>query len=99
MVEMPKAKSIPMDYFEEREVKKILQKVEFSEKYEINKLRMELLIEMWYTTGMRLNEMLNLSVDKCINLDKFVIRWKGDKDRLVFITDRIKLLLLQYLVV
>lgn len=99
LVEMPKAKSIPMDYFEEGEIKKILQKVEFSEKYEINKLRMELLIEMWYTTGMRLNEMLNLNVDKCISLDKFVIRWKWDKDRLVFITDRIKLLLLQYLVV
>jgi hypothetical protein len=43
---MPKAKSIPMDYFEEGEIKKILQKVEFSEKYEINKLRMELLIEI-----------------------------------------------------
>ena len=99
MVEMPKAKSIPMDYFEEWEVKKILEKVEFREKYEINKLRLELLIEMGYTTGMRLNEMLNLKVEKCINMDKFMIRWKWDRDRLVFITDRIKLLLLRYLVV
>lgn len=98
LVMMPKGKSIPMDFFEEKEVKQIIWVIDKSEKYEINRLRMELLVEMWYTSGMRLNEMLNLKADKCLNYDSFTIRWKWDKDRIVFITDKVKLLLLKYLV-
>lgn len=99
LVELPKWRSIPMDYFEEEEIEKIIREVNKKERYEVNRLRLELLIRMWYTTWMRLSELLNLEVDKCLNCDKFMIRWKWDKDRLVFISDKIKLLLLQYKVV
>ena len=99
LVELPKGKSIPMDYFEDYEIERIIEEVRKNEKYDVNRLRLELLIRMWFTTGMRLSELLNLEVDKCLNNDKFMIRWKWDKDRLVFITDKMKLLLLEYLVV
>ena len=97
LVICPKCKSIPMDYFEEDEIRYLLKQVNDLEKYDINRLRCKLLITMWYTTGMRLSEMLNLKVEQCMNNSKFIITWKWDKDRLVFITDNVKALIAEYM--
>lgn len=96
LIPSPKHKSIPMDYLEEKEIKQLLKHIDHVEKYKINKLRSKLLITIGYTTGMRLDEMLNL---KICQFDKnyFSITWKGAKDRLVFITPHTKKLLDQYI--
>ena len=97
LVICPKCKSTPMDFFEDYEIKILLEQVNKLEKYDINKLRCKLLIVMWYTTWMRLGEMLNLKVEQCLNYSQFMITWKGNKDRLVFITENVKTLLKRYL--
>ena len=97
LVICPKCKSIPMDFFEENEIKYLLQQVNILEKYDINRLRSKLLITMWYTTWMRLWEMLNLKVEQCLKYNKFIITWKWNKDRLVFITDKVRWILVDYL--
>ena len=97
IITSPKCKSIPMDFFEEDEIRYILNKVNQLEQYEINRLRVKLLITMWYTTGMRLSEMLNLRVEQILKNNKFMITWKWNKDRLVFITKNVKWILLDYL--
>ena len=85
---------------ESQTIKKLslfISKINKLEKYDINRLRSKLLITMWYTTGMRLWEMLNLKVEQCLNNNKFMITWKWNKDRLVFITDKVKAIILEYL--
>ena len=96
LIPSPKHKSIPMDYLEEKEIKQLLKYIDHVEKYKINKLRSKLLITLWYTTGMRLDEMLHL---KICQFDKnyFSITWKWAKDRLVFITPHTHKLLDQYI--
>lgn len=95
LIPSPKHKSLPMDYLEENEVKILLKHIDSVEKYKINQLRSKLLITLWYTTGMRLDEMLNLKVCQ-FNKNHFSITWKWAKDRLVFITPHTKKLLDQY---
>ena len=86
-----------MDFIEEYEVKDLLKFVDYSEKYDINKARSKLLITMGYTSGMRLGEMLALTVDQVLASDHFRITGKGNVDRLVFITENTRKLLLKYL--
>lgn len=96
LIPSPKHKSIPMDYLEESEIKILLKYIDKAEKYKINQLRSKLLITLWYTTGMRLQEMLSLKVNQ-FNKNYFSITGKGAKDRLVFITPHTKKLLDQYI--
>ena len=93
----PKCKSKPMDFLEEEEIQQFIKHIDQVEKYDINKLRSKLLVTMGYTTGMRLSEMLSLQVEQCLYNDHFTITGKGDIDRLVFITEETRALLIKYL--
>lgn len=93
----PKVKSQVMNFLEEEEIQQFLQHIDQVEKYEINRLRGKLLVTMGYTTGMRLSEMLALNVDQCLKFDHFTIIGKGGIDRLVFITQQTRELLIKYL--
>lgn len=66
------------------------------EKYRINALRMKLLVNIWYTSWMRLSEMLNLTVDE-IKKKEIRITWKWNKTRRVFFTNSSEELLEEYL--
>jgi site-specific recombinase XerD len=96
LIASPKFHCQHMDFLEEYEVKLLLDYVWKTEKYDINRLRSQLLIQLWYTTWMRLSEMLNLEVEQFEN-DHFNIIWKWDIERTVFITENTKNLLYQYL--
>lgn len=61
-------------------------------------LKHKLIIEMFYSTGLRLQELINLK-RKDIDFDNntlFVKQGKGKKDRITIISERIKLDLLKY---
>lgn len=96
LISSPKLNYQHMDFLEEYEIKLLLDYVWQIEKYDINRLRSQLLIQLWYTTGMRLWEMLSLEVEQ-FNQDHFCIIWKWDVERLVFITENTKKLLYEYL--
>jgi integrase/recombinase XerD len=66
------------------------------EKYKINALRMQLLCNIGYTSGLRLSEALWLTVDQIKNRETR-ITWKGKKTRWVFFTWSTEKLLENYL--
>lgn len=59
---MPPAKSKRMDYFTLPELYKIVQTIDNTEKYEINRTRLKLIVLIGFTTGLRLAEILSLKV-------------------------------------
>ena len=92
-------KRIKSDYIEcisEEEFKQLFDFIWTYEKYRINALRMQLLINIWYTSWMRLSEMLNLTIDD-IKKKEIRIIWKGNKPRRVFFTNSTEELLENYI--
>ena len=61
-------------------------------------LRDRAILEMFFSTGLRISELCNLKVDE-INLkrDEFSVRGKGGKIRVVFLSDRTKTAVSNYL--
>jgi integrase/recombinase XerD len=66
------------------------------EKYRINALRSQLLINIGYTSGLRLSEMLGLTVQQ-VKAGECRITGKGNKTRWVFFTTSSNRLLDEYL--
>lgn len=65
---------------------------------DFNSLRNKVLYCLLYDTGMRISEALNLSIrDIDLNKNNFIIFGKGNKERIVFFTDRTKNLLKEYI--
>jgi len=92
-------KKIKSDYIEcitETEFRLLENFIEEYEKYRINALRMELLCNIGYTSGLRLSEMLWLTVDD-IRKKEIRITGKGNKTRWVFFTNSSLDLLENYL--
>lgn len=59
---IPKSKSQRMDYFTLEEIKQMIHAIDSMNDYKINKIRLKLLITMGFTTGMRLAELLQVTV-------------------------------------
>lgn len=92
-------KRIKSDYIEcitEEEYKTLFQFIEQYEKYRINALRMQLLINIAYTSWLRLSEILGLTVEE-IKKKAVRITWKGNKTRRVFFTNSSEEILERYL--
>jgi site-specific recombinase XerD len=64
----------------------------------LQRLRDKAILEILFSTGLRVSELTNLTKDQ-INLkkDEFTVRGKGDKPRIVFLSDRAKDHLKKYL--
>lgn len=60
-------------------------------------LRDRALLELFFSTGLRLSELCSLNRDLDLTKDEFSIRGKGDKVRVVFISDRARETLRNYL--
>ncbi len=62
-----------------------------------NNLRDLAILELFFSTGLRLSELCSLNRDIDLSKDEFSIRGKGDKVRVVFLSDRAKDVLREYL--
>ncbi len=60
-------------------------------------LRDRALLELFFSTGLRLSELCSLNRDLDLSKDEFSIRGKGDKVRVVFLSDRARETLRDYL--
>ena len=92
-------KKIKSDYIEcitENEFRIFMNFIGDYEKYRINALRSQLLCNIWYTSGLRLSEMLHLTIDD-IRKKEIRITWKWNKTRRVFFTPSTEELLENYL--
>lgn len=95
-IKVPKAHSKHMDFFEIDEIEEILKTIDKVEKNSISKARTKLLVVLWFTSGMRISEMVQLKVSDVLKW-KTTIIWKGQKERPVYFTKKCKGLLLSYL--
>jgi len=64
---------------------------------ELKSLRDKAILELLFSTGLRVSELCSLTRDLNLNADSFPIRGKGDKVRVVFISDDAKNALKKYL--
>lgn len=86
--------------------------VEFLESEELNRLFLVVknkaegliglrdlaILELLFSTGMRVSELANLPIEQVnLNRDEFTVRGKGDKPRVVFLSDSAKAILKIYL--
>ncbi|MEK9181274.1 MAG: site-specific tyrosine recombinase/integron integrase [Patescibacteria group bacterium] len=96
-LELPKTQSRQVQFLENEEVKKLIDATG-AEKNELACLRDRAILEMLFSTGMRVSELAGLTKSK-INLskDEFSVRGKGDKVRVVFISDSARFALKDYL--
>lgn len=82
------------------ELESLVELIESPVKFEKNKriaLRNRMMLEVLFATGMRISELLSLNRDQINGTGKIFIRGKGKKERFVYLTDRAKSLLKDYL--
>lgn len=78
----------------------LIELVEYPEKTEKNKrigLRNRVMLEVLFSTGMRISELLNLKVNQIDRTGKIFITGKGRKQRFVYLTQRAFDILKKYL--
>lgn len=95
-IRLPRAKSKRMDYFTYDEIQKIVKAIDEYEPYEINSIRLKLIILIGFTTWLRLSEIMNLQVYQVMNWSA-TVHTKWDKEREVFFSANVRKLLARYL--
>lgn len=96
-IELPRTPSRQVAFLEILDLEKILNAPE-KEKHELLRFRDKAILEVLFSTGLRVAELADLK-RKQLNLDKeeFAVKGKGDKIRTVFLSDRARLAVRQYL--
>ena len=94
-IELGKTEDREVEFLELDEVKRLITATKGSN---ISDLRNQAILELLFSTGLRVSELSNLNRDN-INLKsgEFSIRGKGGKIRIVFISDSAKKTLIEYL--
>lgn len=86
-IELPKNPQRQVEFLERSELDRLFAAVD-SEKDELQRLRDKAILEMLFSTGLRISELCSLKKDM-VNAERgeFTVRGKGDKLRLVFLSD------------
>lgn len=97
-IELAKTPARELDIISTEELNRLLdapKKVNKSE--DIKSLRDSAILEMLFSTGLRVSELCNLSRDIDLSKDEFSVRGKGEKIRIVFLSQDSKNILKKYL--
>jgi site-specific recombinase XerD len=94
-IELPKSKRKELETLSVDEVKQML---EAWDKADLTNLRNKAILELLFSSGLRVSELVNLDVGR-VNLKtrEFSVRGKGSKDRLVFVSQRAAASIAEYL--
>lgn len=94
-IELPKATQRQVEFLEAEEVENLLKQPNVTN---MRGLRDKAMLEMLFSTGLRVSEIASLNIPQ-VNLakDEFTIRGKGDKLRIVFISNDARTWLKRYL--
>lgn len=95
-IEPPKAAYPKIGYLTIQEIADFVNHVKREEKYDINRVRSELMIWMAFTSWVRLGELTSLTIEE-IKKAEFTIRGKWSQDRIIFVNDHIHKLVEEYL--
>ncbi|MFA5022517.1 MAG: site-specific tyrosine recombinase/integron integrase [Patescibacteria group bacterium] len=97
-IELAKMPARQVDFLEGSDLERLLDTPLKTDELRIIQLRDKAILELLFSTGLRVSELANLKKDQ-INLAKeeFTVRGKGDKLRIVFLANQTKYFLKQYL--
>ena len=97
-IELAKQGSRDVAFLEGMDLQRLLETPERSDASPIIKARDRAILELFFSTGMRVSELAHLKRDQ-INLkrDEFTVRGKGDKTRIVFLSHQARAALKAYL--
>ncbi len=96
-IELPKTPARTVDFLEVDEVERLIKATD-EEKDKLTRLRDRAVLELLFSTGLRISELVSLKQDQVnIKRGEFSVRGKGDKMRLVFLSDRATKALEEYL--
>ncbi len=79
------------------EVTKLIESPSMLEKNKKVGLRNRVMLEVLFSTGMRISELLNLNKSQIDNTGRIFIMGKGKKERFVYLTPRVQKILKEYL--
>lgn len=97
-IELAKVPERQVDFLESDDLSRLLEAPIQSKEDKIIQLRDKAILELLFSTGLRVSELSGLEIDN-VNLkkDEFTIRGKGEKLRVVFLSNQCKYWLKQYL--
>ncbi|MFA6077112.1 MAG: tyrosine-type recombinase/integrase [Candidatus Paceibacterota bacterium] len=95
-IELAKISERQIDVISQEELKRLLDAPN-QEKNPERKARDKAILEMLFSTGLRVSELCSLKNDLDLHLDEFSIRGKGGKVRVVFLSDEAKKAVKDYL--
>lgn len=101
-IDLAKIKPRSLDLISSEELKRLLDgpnqiKNKDGEKGKLKILRDKAILELFFSTGLRLSELCSLNRDLDLSKDEFSIRGKGEKVRVVFLSDSAKEAIREYL--
>lgn len=97
-IELGKMSERIVDFLEGSDLERILEAPTLTNSPEIIKKRDKAIIELLFSTGLRVSELANLKKEQ-VNLKKeeFTVRGKGDKPRVVFLSNQARFWIKAYL--
>ena len=97
-IELAKQGSRDVSFLDGTDLERLLEAPTVTDASPVIKARDRAILELFFSTGMRVSELANLKKDQ-INLkrDEFTVRGKGDKTRVVFLSHQAKHHLKDYL--
>jgi len=95
-IELAKVPERSLDLISTEELERFLDGPN-QEKDDQKRLRDSAILELFYSTGLRVSELCSLPRDLDISKDEFSVRGKGEKVRVVFLTDAAKSSIREYL--
>lgn len=93
-IELAKAETRELDLMSVEELNRLLNAPDTSE---VKGLRDKAILEMFFSTGLRVSELVSLKRELDLTKDEFSIRGKGDKVRVVFLSEEAKQAVKNYL--
>ncbi len=97
-IELAKQGSRDVAFLESSDLQRLLEAPEKSDNSPLVKARDKAILELFFSTGMRVSELASLKITS-INLerDEFTVRGKGDKTRVAFVSHQARAALKYYL--
>jgi len=97
-IELAKMPERQVEFLEGDDLERLLEAPIKSNEAKIIQLRDKAILELLFSTGLRVSELAKLKKDQInLNKEEFTIRGKGDKLRVVFLTNQTKYYIKQYL--
>lgn len=89
-IELAKTPMRKLDLISRKEFERLMDAPLKEKKYTLENIRDKAILEMLYSTGLRVSELCSLDDDLDLSVDEFSIRGKGEKVRLVFLSNDAK---------